>query len=89
MFQAKQGGDTFLVFSPGDCMLYLYKTVETMLCPSITAFEADKDKPYFWSENTGMMYVLSEVSQRSFEDVKDVPDAEDILEDLEVYLESL
>lgn len=89
VFQDRQGGDTFLVFSPEDCMLYLYRTVDTLLCPSITAFEEEQDKPYFWAENSGMMYVLSEISQRSFEDAQTVEKAQDILEELEVYLETL
>ena len=70
-------------------MLYLYKTVETLLRPSIEAFAEQQDRPYFWSDSTGMMYVLSEVSQKSFADVDSVMHAQGILENMEVNLEVL
>lgn len=89
VFQARKGGDTYLVFSAEDRMLYLYTTVETMLCPSITAYEGEMNRPYFWAESTGMMSVLSEVSRCSFAHVEDVEDAKDVLEFMEVNLGSV
>ncbi len=89
VYQDRLGGDTFLVYSPDDTMLYLYQTVETLLCPSITAFEEEQDRPYFWAEATGMMYVLSEVSRTSFADVETVAEANEILEDMEVHIDTL
>jgi hypothetical protein len=89
VFRSRQGADTFLVCDMENCMLYLYKTVDTMLRPSIEAFAEQQDMPYFWSDSTGMMYVLSEVSQRSFADVDSVMHAQGILENMEVNLEAL
>lgn len=89
VFIARQGGDTYLVVSFDECMLYLYKTVETLLCPGITVFEEYMERPYFWSEDTGMMSVLSEVSRRSFAHIEDADDAVDVLEDMEVSLGTL
>lgn len=89
VFQGRQGGDTFLVLSPEERMLYLYTTVETMLCPSISAFEEEMEKPYFWAEATGMMYVLSEVSRSNFAHIEDVQDAEAVLEYMEENLKTV
>lgn len=88
-FQAKQGGDTYLVLSQSDRMLYLYTTVETLLCPGITVFEEYADRPYFWSEDSGMMSILSEVCHSSFEHISDREDADMVLEGMEEFLEKL
>lgn len=89
VFQAKLGGDTFLVCDMADCMLYLYTTVETLLKPKRKIVYELQDTPYFWVKETGMMYVLSEVSQGTFEHVEDVADANNLLEDMEVYLDAV
>ena len=89
VFQARQGGDTFLVLDIENRMLYLYKTVDTLLCPSMAAFDEHKDGLYFWSETTGMMYILSAVSEASFARMQDKEDAEHIIESLEGYLQPL
>jgi hypothetical protein len=89
VFQARQGGDSFLVYSPLDCMLYLYVVVDKLLHPSAEAVDELQDKPYFWVKRTGMIYVLSEVSQRSFGHIEDAIDAGLLLLNMEVGLETV
>jgi hypothetical protein len=89
VYQAREGGDTFLVLSLDDRMLYLYQTVETLLCPTIAACAEYGDTPFFWSETTGMMYVLSAVSTCSFEHVENVDDANEVLTSMEAFLSTL
>jgi hypothetical protein len=70
-------------------MVRLYKTVETLLCPSMQAYDEHEDKPYFWAESTAMMYVLSEVSNASWAHVEDEEQAAGIVESLEGFLAPL
>lgn len=86
VFQARKGGDTYLVLSTEDAMLRLYKTEETMLCPSQTAAEEYEDRPYIWSETSGMMSILSEVSRCKIDHVTDQDSAEAVLIGLEAFL---
>lgn len=67
-------------------MLYLYVTVETLLCPGITTFEEYAAQPFFWSEDSGMMSILSEISRSSFANIVDREDADIVLESLEASL---
>lgn len=87
LFRSRQGGDVFLVVDLTENMLYLYKTVETMLRPTIAACVEQGDRPFFWAQATGMMYVLSQVSCRSYEDIQHGYSAEEILWELESSLE--
>lgn len=89
VYQCRQGGDTFLVLSLDDRMLYLYQVVETLLRPSMEAQREAQKEPYFWSETTGMMYVLSAVSTCSFEHVEDEEDANGVLDSMEAFLSTL
>lgn len=89
VYQGRQAGDTFLVLSLDDRMLYLYQVVETLLRPSMEGFVEHQERPYFWSDTTGMMYVLSEVSMCSFDHVEDADTANSVLESMEAYLETL
>jgi hypothetical protein len=89
VFQGRQGGDTFLVLSLADRMLHLYQVSETLLRPSMELFEEASKQPYFWSETTGMMYVLSEVSYCSWAHVEEKEDAESVLVDMEGFLQPL
>ncbi len=89
VYQGKESPDTFLVVDTEEAMLYLYVTVETLLCPRMEAFCARQDEPYFWHEVNGMMSVLVEVSRRGFANLWDQQEAEGILEAMEGELQTV
>lgn len=89
VYQGRTASDTFLVVNLNDCMLYLYQVVDTMLCPTTLAVGEYHDRPYFWSNTTGMMYILSPVSQCSFSQIQTADDAVGILESMEAFLETV
>jgi hypothetical protein len=89
VFQAKQGGDTFLVLDVPEHKVTLYQTVETLLHPGPDAADEWQDKPFVWAEEAGMMYVLSEVCSCDFTYVADREHADRMLESMEEMLEKL
>ena len=77
VFQAKRGGDVFLVLDADETTVTLYATVETMLRPTSAVFLEYAGHPYYWAEETGMMYVLREVAQENYLLSEEAP--EDVL----------
>jgi hypothetical protein len=86
VFQAKEGGDIFLEIWFETRTLHLYRTVETLLWPSTEAIDSYADKPFFWSPNTGMMRILSEIIMVPLDRVKTEEHAERVMGMLEMYV---
>jgi hypothetical protein len=89
VYQGKESPDTYLVVDTVECVVTLYATVDTMLRPTFDTFLLYQDRPHFWSENTGMMSILSEVSSRSFENIDGQFEAEGILQLMEAELQKI
>ena len=88
-FQRRDGGDTFLVLDTETQKIHLYVVVERLLCPSADTVSEYEDRPYFWHDSTGMMYILEEHSVARVNRVRNVEQANVVLEKLEQGLESL
>ena len=82
VFQRREGSDFFVVMDEQARMLYLYRTVETLLRPKLETTLQYKDMPWYWAETTGMMYVLEEANSISLQHAT-VDNASELLEELE------
>lgn len=89
VYQAKRGGDRFLVLDRQDMTVHLYVTVETLLPQHASTFKQYADKPYFWVQESGMLFVLQEVQSKSYEDAFVPGNAENILAEMEEHVEQL
>jgi hypothetical protein len=89
VFQSKVGADLFLQLDENDLTLRQYVVVETLLQPRADTVLSYMEKPFYWADTTGMMYVLEERGCESYAQVKTQDDALDILEDLKVNIEDV
>jgi hypothetical protein len=89
VFQARHGGDTFLMLDTEACVLHLYVVVDKLLCPTMGAVDQYNDRPIFWHDSTGMMYVLREHAKAELSNDLGVDEAKRILKNLEKGLEIL
>jgi hypothetical protein len=89
VFRGRESQDTFLVFDAEEETLHLYVTVETLLRPGLEVFAERQDEPYFWSDATGMMSILSKVDSRGFGHIEGPEDAIGILQLMEESLTTL
>jgi hypothetical protein len=83
VFQRREGNDFFVVMDEPARMLYLYRTVETLLRPRLATTLEYQDKHWYWAETTGMMYILEEANSISMENAT-VDNASEYLEELEL-----
>jgi hypothetical protein len=89
VFQSKIGGDVIVELWLETKTLFVYRTIETMMRPSTTAFNEYAGQPYFWSAKTGMMRILKEVVRASYNDVATPEDGERIFNAVEMYVAEL
>ena len=82
VFQHRDGGDTFLVLDTETWRVHLYVVVDRLLCPSTAAVAEYEQRPYFWHDPTGMMYILKHHSARRIGRVANVDQANVVLEKL-------
>lgn len=87
VFQAKHGGDKFLVFDTVTGVLHIYVVVDKLLCPSMAAVDEYEERPYLWHDATGMMYILREHAKADVREISSVEEAESVLESLEEGLQ--
>lgn len=89
VFRSRLGGDKFLVLDKAEEVCTLYATVDTLASPRRSSLEQYEDTPVFWAHGPGIMYILREVSSRSYEDANVPGEANAILAEMEEQLEAL
>lgn len=90
VFRSKQGGDKFLVLDKAKETCTLYVTVETLVSPRRSTLEQYEDTPYYRAHAPGiLLYILREVSSKSYEDANVPGEANAILAEMEEQIEAL